>query len=89
MNAELFEVAKVYLSAGEGLPEQEAEPTMVSMVTGRDFRQLKGVVESLIDQIAPTAELTVETADLPEFLNGRGAKLSLNGRLFGWLAAIP
>lgn len=88
INAELFEVAKVYVSAGEGLPEHEAEPTMVSMVTGRDFRQLKGVVESLIDQIAPTAEVVVETADLPEFSNGRGAKFSLNGRLFGWIGEL-
>lgn len=88
LNAELFEIAKVYLSAGEGKPEQEAEPMTLGLVTGRDFPGLKGVVESLLDRIAPGAVLTAEPSNLPEFRLGRGATLLLNDRLFGWIGEL-
>ena len=45
-DAELFEIANVYLPrAGAPLPD---EPTRLALVTGRDFRGLKGVVEALL-----------------------------------------
>ncbi|MEO2015706.1 MAG: phenylalanine--tRNA ligase subunit beta [Fuerstiella sp.] len=88
LNAELFEIAKVYLSAGEGKTEAEAEPTMVGIVSGRDFLTLKGVVEAIAARCAPSALLTVDPCDLPEFAAGRGAKLSLNGQPFGWLGEL-
>lgn len=85
LNAELFEIAKVYLSAGEGKQEHEAEPTMLGIVSGRDFLSLKGIVESIVDRLVPAASLSAERSSLPEFPDGRGATLRLNGRLFGWL----
>ncbi len=88
LNAELFEIAKVYLSAGEGKPEHEAEPMMVSLVSGRDFLQLKGIVESLVARVVPSAVLTAEPSALPEFGAGRGAELYLNDRLFGWIGEL-
>ncbi len=87
-NAELFEIAKVYLSAGEGKPEVEAEPMMVSMVSGRDFLQLKGIVESLVARVVPSATMTAEPSALPEFGAGRGAELFLNGSPFGWIGEL-
>lgn len=48
LNAELFEIAKVYLSAGEGKSEAEAEPTMIGIVSGREFVLVKGIVESIV-----------------------------------------
>jgi phenylalanyl-tRNA synthetase beta chain len=88
LNAELFEIAKVYLSAGEGKTEAEAEPTMVGIVSGRDFLTLKGVVEAIAARCAPAAVLTVTGCDLPEFAAGRAASLSLNGQPFGWLGEL-
>lgn len=88
LNAELFEVAKVYLSAGEGRPEHEAEPTMLGIVSGRDFLTLKGVVEMIVGRICPGAVLTAAPSDLPEFGQGRGAELQLNGTAFGWLGEL-
>lgn len=88
LNAELFEIAKVYLSAGEGRPEQEAEPVMVGLVSGRDFLDLKGVVESTVRRIAPSAVLTAAPSDLQEFQEGRGAELALNGQPFGWIGEL-
>ena len=88
LNAELFEIAKVYLSAGDGRTEAEAEPTMVGVVSGRDFLTLKGVVEAIAARCAPSAVLTVAPCNLPEFEAGRGATLSLNGQPFGWLGEL-
>ena len=87
-NAELFEIAKVYLSAGEGKPENEAEPMMLGMVSGRDFLQLKGIVESIVARIAPSARLTAGPSQLAEFADGRGATLCLNDRPFGWVGEL-
>ncbi|MEZ6122703.1 MAG: phenylalanine--tRNA ligase subunit beta [Planctomycetaceae bacterium] len=88
MNAELFEIAKVYLSAGEGKAERDAEPTMVGIVSGRDFLTLKGVVETIVEMLAPSAVLTAEPSGAPEFAAGRGAELKLNGQPFGWIGEL-
>lgn len=88
LNAELFEIAKVYLSAGQGQPEHEAEPTMTGIVSGRPFLAMKGIVQGLLRSLAPGAILTAEPWDLPEFLPGRGARLSVNGTPFGWIGEL-
>ncbi len=88
MNAELFEIAKVYLSAGEGKSEAEAEPTMIGIVSGREFGHLKGIVESLVDRLVPGGTLSVKPSELPEFAAGRGAELTLNGLPFGWIGEV-
>ena len=83
-NAELFEVARVFLSADRSLREQETEPIMVSMVSGRSFRELRGVVETLASAVNPKLRLQVEPSDLPAFSPGRGAELLLAGNRWGW-----
>lgn len=87
-NAELFEVARVYLTAGLGQPEHQAEPLTIGIVSGRPFAQLLGVVESLAERLAPHAVLTTEPASHPEYAAGRGAAVSLNGKLWGWLGEL-
>lgn len=88
VNAELFEIAKVYLSAGEGKPEQLAEPSMIGIVSGRPFTALKGILETLILRLAPTAVVSAEPINLPEFAAGRGAVLKINGQLWGWMGEL-
>ena len=88
LNAELFEIAKVYLSAGEGKSEAEAEPTMIGIVSGREFVLVKGIVESIVRRICPGAVLSVRPSGLPEFVGGRGAELFLNEQLFGWIGEL-
>lgn len=88
MNAELFEVARVYLSAGEGKAEAEAEPLSVGLVTGRSFVQTLGIVESMVQRLAPATSLSTVPYDRPEFLPGRGAEVRLNGQLLGWIGEL-
>ncbi|MCA9082910.1 MAG: phenylalanine--tRNA ligase subunit beta [Planctomycetaceae bacterium] len=87
-NAELFEIAKVYLSAGENCAESESEPTMVGMVSGRAYLEVKGIVESLVARISPGSDLKAVSSNLPQFASGRGAALLLNGQQFGWLGEL-
>jgi phenylalanyl-tRNA synthetase beta chain len=87
-NAELFEVARVYLTAGLGQHEQQAEPWTIGIVSGRPFAHLSGVVEALAAELAPHAIVTTEPAPHPEYTSGRGATVNLNGKPWGWLGEL-
>lgn len=87
-NAELFEVARVYLTAGLSQPEHQAEPLTIGIVSGRPFAHLSGVVEALAAELAPHAVLTTEPAPHPEYTSGRGATVNLNGKPWGWLGEL-
>ena len=84
-DADLFEIAKVYLEAAPGRPEAEVEPLRVSLVSGRPFAEVKGVVESLVSELNRDAALSVRPCDLPAFAAGQGAELLLDGTACGWL----
>ncbi|MFM8474419.1 MAG: phenylalanine--tRNA ligase subunit beta [Planctomycetaceae bacterium] len=88
LNAELFEIARVYLAAGTGQPEATAEPLTVGIVTGRSFTSVLGLVESLVASLAPGATVTSSASVRPEFLNGRGAELRIRGEFLGWLGEL-
>lgn len=87
-NAQLFEIARVYVSADKTLPENQAEPRVVSLVSGRSFHELKGVVEVLAKRVSPNAEITVRPFESPQVVPGRGAEVLLNGEFWGWLCEL-
>ncbi|MCH2203447.1 MAG: phenylalanine--tRNA ligase subunit beta [Fuerstiella sp.] len=87
-NAELFEVARVYLSAGDGKPEREAEPMTVGMVSGHDFLGLKGIVETLVLDLIPAGLLATQPMDIAGLADGRGAQLVLNGQRLGYIGEL-
>jgi phenylalanyl-tRNA synthetase beta chain len=86
LNAQLFEIARVFLAAEPG--NREAEPKVLSAVSGRSFGELKGVVEQLLDAINHQVRLTAIPAEGPWFQPGRGAELQVNGQRLGWLGEI-
>jgi phenylalanyl-tRNA synthetase beta chain len=86
--AQLFEIAKVFWKADPSRPETETEPWMVGLVTGRSFHELKGVVETLVQRIAPRAELSVRESDVAQFTPGRGAEVLLDGHFWGWMGEL-
>lgn len=87
-NAELFEVARVYLSAGQAQPENVAEPLTIGIVSGRPFAMLLGVVEVLAQKLAPHAVVSTAPVENSEFTAGRGAAVLLNGILWGWIGEL-
>lgn len=87
-HAQLFEIARVYLSADKTVPENQAEPRMLGLVSGRSFQELKGVVEQLAGRINPSATVAVRPFESPQFVPGRGAEVLLNGTFWGWLGEL-
>lgn len=87
-NVELFEIARVFLSAGENKPEDIAEPLTIGIAAGRSYADVLGIIESIVRRIAPRAVLTVEPCRIPEFAEGRGARLELNGQHWGWIGEL-
>jgi len=82
---ELFETAKIYLPRPEQLPE---EPWMLGIVSGENFLSVKGVLESVVAALNPAAEVTVDDAQVDLLEAGATCRLSLNGRLWGYLGQV-
>ncbi len=86
---ELFETAKVYLpNPKHELPDQ---PTKMALVSGRDYLQIKGVIESLVDYIAPGFRLTVENWQHELFNVNQSVALKLDAKdkaSFGFLGEV-
>ncbi len=87
-DSKLFEIAHVYVKAAPGMPERDVEPTMIGLVSGGSFAEVKGVVETLAARTNPASKVTVEPADSPEFVPGRGARVLLEGNVWGWLGEL-
>ena len=92
-NAELFELARVYLAADSETDETKVEPITIGGVSGRpllagDANDLKGVIESLARSVNRSAVVTAKPSDIPQFETGRGAEIYLNGQLWGWAGEL-
>jgi phenylalanyl-tRNA synthetase beta chain len=85
-DAELFEIANVYLPRpGQAIPH---EPARLALVSGRDFRSLKGCVEALLEGLHAADALHARPADIPLFAPGRAAELILGEQHLGYLGEI-
>jgi len=82
---ELFEIADVYLPQQGEIPNQRR---MLSLSSGGNFLELKGVVEALVAQIAPGTELSATEHNAQLFAAGRGAELTLAGNTLGYLGEV-
>ncbi len=82
---DLFEIAKVYLTRPDGLPD---EPWKFAMVTRRDYLSLKGVIESIVSLLNPRLIVDADNCDLDILDITYSAKLSINGRPLGWLGQV-
>jgi phenylalanyl-tRNA synthetase beta chain len=85
--AELFEIAHVYLPRSEQvLPD---EPTRLALVSSwRDFRQLKGLVEALLERLHVPGPLVARPVEIELFASGRVAELLLGDTHLGYLGEI-
>lgn len=87
-DADVFEIAKVFLEAAPGRPEPEVEPLRVGLVSGRPFIEVKGVIESVVAELNPAVKLSVRPSGLPAFAPGQGAELVLDGQPLGWVGRL-
>lgn len=86
LNAQLFEIARVYLAAEPDHPE--AQPRVLGFVSGKSFGEMKGLVELLVDSANHCARLSAKPAALATCLPGRACELLLEGKRLGWLGEI-
>ncbi len=86
LDADLFEIARVYLGVDPADPQ--SQPLRVALVTGRSFREVKGVLESLVASVNPSLAMDVVRLEHPAFQSGRGAELKLAGRSWGWMGEL-
>jgi len=81
----LFEMANVYLSRKDDLPQEELKLTAV--INHSDFYTLKGYLESLAEQMG--IKLGFEGKDYPQlFQKGIGAKILVDKHEIGYLGQI-
>jgi phenylalanyl-tRNA synthetase beta chain len=86
VDAALFEIANVYLPwPDHTLPN---EPTRLALVSGQDFRGLKGTVDALLERLHVPAGISARPADVPLFTAGRSAELLLGQTHLGYLGEI-
>lgn len=83
--AELFELAKVYLPHQEDLPREQ---WTVALVSGSDLMALKGVIESALAAVRCTSRLRSEPADLPLLGSGQACRLFLDDEELGFLGQV-
>lgn len=82
----LFEIAHVYLPRPDH--PQPLEPTRLGIVSGLDFRGLKGVVEAICEQLHIADPLVATAAEHPLFAPGRSATLSIGGTELGAIGEV-
>ena len=82
---ELFETAKVYLTQESGLPQ---EPLMLGIVSSREFTVVKGIIESLIQFVAPQSKLQYANWDNELLDVSPAANLTLDGDRWGFLGRM-
>ncbi len=82
---ELFEIARVYHSKQEGLPD---EPVMLGLTSSHDLLTVKGVIEAILTRI--NSELVLEVADTEQSLLavGEACELMIEGNVFGILGQV-
>jgi phenylalanyl-tRNA synthetase beta chain len=81
---ELFEIARAYLPRPELLPSEEL---LLALTSGGDYFHVKGIMETVLAALNPSAELEARTARQP-LLSATSAELWLDGQLVGYLGEL-
>ncbi len=85
VNCELFEIAKVYLPQGDQLPREEL---MLSIAGGRGYAVVKGVVETILDELKISTPLEAGDADLALLDPSASCRLRLGGERLGYVGQL-
>jgi len=78
---DLYEVAAVYLPSTDA--KQSPEPTKLALVTMGDFRELRGVLEAVIERLSPEVKLSCRPGAIPWTRRAEGVELLINEQVIG------
>jgi phenylalanyl-tRNA synthetase beta chain len=85
-DADLFEVAQIYLSSADGgLPKEQCT---LGWVSGTNFNVTKGILESLLESVCGAQPWTFADWSNPLIEAGEGTKLQLNGETLGYIGTF-
>jgi phenylalanyl-tRNA synthetase beta chain len=84
-DCDLFEIARVYLPKAGQLPD---EPLLVALASRRDFRFVKGVIETLLQHLNSRWSLRVTDVELPLCATGYACRLTVDGKVVGFLGSL-
>jgi len=87
-DAQLFEISSVFLDANPQTDHSQSEPTMLGMVTGKSFLEIKGIVEGLIAILNRETIVRTIPSNVTQFVPGRGAELWVGDKLLGWVGEL-
>ncbi|MEK6238777.1 MAG: hypothetical protein N2C14_29025, partial [Planctomycetales bacterium] len=82
---ELFETAKIYLPRNGKLPD---EPWMLGVCGGGDFFEVKGIIETVLAELNPHAELEAVPTSHDLLDSEKSAELRLDGKTLGYLGEV-
>jgi len=83
--ADLFEIANVYLPGPQGLPR---EPTKIAFISSRDYYGIKGTVEALFREMNPETRIEFDDCREPLLNPSRSAVVQLGGTVIGYLGEL-
>ncbi len=82
---ELFEIARAYLPRRRGLPE---EAVMLALTSGRTFREVKGVIETVFERIAPELAVEAVAANQPLLDPGAACRIDADGKPLAFIGQL-
>ncbi|MEM8668297.1 MAG: phenylalanine--tRNA ligase subunit beta [Planctomycetota bacterium] len=85
--ADLFEIAHIYLpnDTNKALPDEQYT---LGIVSGRDFFELKGIVESLVQRLGVEATIDVDSIRRIGLTSGSGVELKIGEATIGYLGMV-
>ncbi|MEM9940318.1 MAG: phenylalanine--tRNA ligase subunit beta [Planctomycetota bacterium] len=86
LDANLFETARVYLTKGEN--EIPVQPLKLAFISGQDFYQVKGVLETIVQNVAPEVELTIHPCKFDILDPSLSAEIRVGDQVLGWIGTI-
>lgn len=82
---ELFETARIYSTASEGLPREQRT---LAISTGGGYSTLKGVIETVLAALNPTCQLDVQATQQDLLDTDKSCQLHVNDQLLGFLGEV-
>lgn len=82
---ELFETARVYLPSADGLP---GEQWTLGIISGGNYRRLKGVVEAVLAALRPGTQLEVHDTRLPLLDAVKSSEFRVQGQCLGYVGEL-
>ncbi len=83
---ELFETAMVYLLSGS--KELPTQPLKLAVISGRDYYAVKGVIEHLVQRLAPTARVSAHSCDHEILDASKAAELKIGDKTLAWIGEV-